>query len=32
MTFARAITVLDTIPGVDQQGAELLMAEWGPDS
>ncbi|MBI3329977.1 MAG: IS110 family transposase [Nitrospinae bacterium] len=31
MTFIRAITVLDTIPGVDQRGAELLVAEWGID-
>jgi transposase len=29
MAFRRAITVLDTIPGVHQQGAELLVAEWG---
>ena len=31
MTFLRAITLLDTIPGVNQQGAELLVAEWGID-
>jgi transposase len=31
MTFAGAITVLDTIPGVDQRGGEMLVAEWGPD-
>ena len=31
MTFACAITVLDTIPGVDQRGGEMLVAEWGPD-
>ena len=31
MTFLRAITVLDSIPGVNQQGAELLVAEWGID-
>jgi transposase len=31
MTFTRAITVLDSIPGVNQQGAELLVAEWGID-
>jgi transposase len=29
MHFAQAIAVLDTIPGVDQRGAELLTAEWG---
>jgi transposase len=31
LTYARAVTVLDTIPGVDQRGAELLVAEWGID-
>ena len=31
MTFARAVTVLDTIPGVNQRGGELLVAEWGID-
>jgi transposase len=31
MTFTRALTVLDTIPGVDQRGGELLVAEWGID-
>jgi transposase len=31
MTFARAITILDTIPGVNQRGGELLVAEWGID-
>jgi hypothetical protein len=31
MTFTRAITLLDSIPGVNQQGAELLVAEWGID-
>jgi transposase len=31
MTFARAVSVLDTIPGVNQRGAELLVAEWGSD-
>src|SRR5918999_918875 len=29
--FAHAVRVLDTIPGVDQRGAELLVAEWGTD-
>jgi transposase len=29
--LARAVTVLDTIPGVDQRGAERLVAEWGID-
>jgi transposase len=31
MTFARAITILDTIPGVNQRGGELLVAQWGID-
>ena len=31
MTFARAVTLLDTIPGVNQRGGELLVAEWGLD-
>jgi transposase len=31
LSFARAVTVLDTIPGVDLRGAELLVAEWGTD-
>ena len=31
LTYARAVTVLDTIPGVDQRGAALLVAEWGID-
>jgi transposase len=31
MTFARAVTVLDTMPGVNQRGGELLVAEWGID-
>jgi transposase len=31
MPFAQAIAVLDTLPGVDQRGAELLVAEWGTD-
>ena len=31
LTFTRAITVLDTIPGVDLRGGELLVAEWGID-
>ena len=31
LTFARAVSVLDTIPGFDQRGAELLVAEWGRD-
>jgi transposase len=29
--FAQAIAVLDTIPGVAQRGAELLVAKWGTD-
>jgi transposase len=31
LSFAEAIAVLDTIPGVDQRSAELLVAEWGTD-
>jgi transposase len=31
MTVARAVTLLDTIPGVHQRGGELLVAEWGLD-
>jgi transposase len=31
LPFAHAVTVLDSIPGVDQRGAELLVAEWGTD-
>ena len=31
MTFAQAVTLLDTIPGVNQRGSELLVAEWGID-
>jgi transposase len=29
LTFSQAVTLLDTIPGVDQRGGELLVAEWG---
>jgi transposase len=29
MTFTRATTLLDTMPGVNQRGAEMLIAEWG---
>jgi transposase len=31
LTCARAVTVLDTIPGGNQRGGELLVAEWGID-
>jgi transposase len=31
MTFLRAITLLDSLPDVNQPGAELLVAEWGID-
>ena len=31
MTFRRAITLLASLPGVKQQGAALLVAEWGID-
>jgi transposase len=30
-TFSRAITLLDTIPGGNRRGGELLVAEWGID-
>jgi transposase len=29
--LAQAVTVLDTVPGVDQRGADLLVAAWGVD-
>jgi transposase len=31
VTFPRAVELLDTIPGVDQRGAEMLVAEIGVD-
>ena len=31
MTVARAVTVLDTSPGVNQRGGERLVAAWGID-
>jgi hypothetical protein len=31
MTFPQAMRVLDTIPGVNQRGAALLVAAWGID-
>jgi transposase len=31
LRFAQAVAVLDTSPGVDRRGAELLVAEWGTD-
>jgi hypothetical protein len=31
MTFARAVTRLDTMPGVNQRGGERLVAAWGLD-
>jgi len=31
LTFDQAITLLDTIPGVDRRGAEMLVAEIGTD-
>lgn len=31
MSFTQAIQLLDSIPGVEQKGAELLVAEWGTD-
>ena len=29
LTFTRAVALLDTIPGVDRRGAELMLAEIG---
>jgi transposase len=31
LTCAHAVALLDTIPGVNQRGGELLVAEWGID-
>jgi transposase len=31
MTFAPAVTLLDTMPGVTQRGGAVLVAEWGLD-
>jgi transposase len=31
LTFDQAITLLDTMPGVDRRGAEMLVAEIGTD-
>jgi transposase len=31
MTFAPAVSVLDTIPGVNQRGGEIQVTEWGID-
>jgi transposase len=31
LTFTRAVELLDTLPGVDQRGAEVLVAEIGMD-
>jgi transposase len=31
LTFTRAVALLDTIPGVDRRGAELIVAEIGID-
>jgi transposase len=31
ISFSQAVTLLDTIPGVDRRGAEVLVAEWGTD-
>jgi transposase len=31
MSFSRAVTILDTMPGIDRRGAEILVAEWGTD-
>jgi hypothetical protein len=32
LTFDQAITLLDTIPGVDRRGAEMIVAEIGTDT
>jgi transposase len=31
LTFARAVSILDTMPGVHQRGGEMLVTEWGID-
>jgi transposase len=31
LTFTRAVDLLDTIPGIDQRGAEVIVAEMGID-
>jgi transposase len=31
MRFSRAVTMLDTRPGVDRRGAKILVAAWGTD-
>jgi hypothetical protein len=31
MSFAQAVTILDTIAGGNQRGGELLVSEWGVD-
>jgi transposase len=31
ISFSQAVTILDTMPGVDRRGAEVLVAEWGTD-
>jgi transposase len=31
ISFSQAVSVLDTMPGVDRRGAEVLVAEWGTD-
>jgi hypothetical protein len=31
LTCARAVSMLDTIPGIHQRGTELLVAAWGID-
>jgi transposase len=31
LPFAHTVTLLDSIPGVDERGAELLVGEWGTD-
>ena len=31
LTFTRAVALLDTIPGIDQRGAEVIVAEVGID-
>jgi transposase len=31
ISFSQAVAILDTMPGVDRRGAEVLVAEWGTD-
>jgi transposase len=31
ISFSQAVIILDSMPGVDRRGAEVLVAEWGTD-